>query len=57
MTAFFNGTRKKVDGKKTKENLIIAIAFDVWQGHRVSEDKKRIYSCTDQHQLEFRAFQ
>jgi hypothetical protein len=30
MTAFFNATTKKVDGKRIKENLIIAIAFEVW---------------------------
>jgi hypothetical protein len=56
VTAFFNGTTKKVDGKRIKENVIIAIAFDVWQGHTASEDKKMIYSCTDQRQLKFRAF-
>ena len=57
MTAFFNATTKKVDGKKTKENLIIAIAFEVWQGQRAAEDKKMIYSCTDQRHLKFRAYQ
>jgi hypothetical protein len=57
MTAFFNATTKKVDGKKIKENLIIAIAFEVWQGQRAADDKKMIYSCTDQRHLKFRAYQ
>jgi len=55
MTAFFNATTKKIDGKKTKENLILAIAFDVWQGQKVEEDKKAIYWCTDQRHLKFQA--
>ncbi len=57
MTAFFNATTKKVDGKKIKENLIIAIAFEVWQGQRATEDKKMIYFCTDQRHLKFRVYQ
>jgi hypothetical protein len=57
MTAFFNATTKKVDGKRIKENLIIAIAFEVWQGQKATEDKKMIYSCTDQRHLKFRAYQ
>jgi hypothetical protein len=57
MTTFFNTTTKNVDGKKIKQNVIIAISFDVWQGHKASEDKKLIYWCTDQRQLKFRAFQ
>lgn len=57
MTSFFNATTKKVEGKKIKENLIIAIAFEVWQGQRAAEDKKMIYWCTDQRHLKFRAYQ
>jgi len=57
MTAFFNTRTKKVDGKKIKQNLIIAIAFDIWQGQKIAEDKKKIYWCTDSHHLQFRAYQ
>jgi hypothetical protein len=56
MTTFFNSRTKKVDGKKLKENLIIAIAFEVWQGQRVADDKKIIYWCTDSRHLQFRAY-
>ena len=34
MTTFYNAETKKVDGKKIKQNLIIAIAFEVWQGQK-----------------------
>lgn len=57
MTAFFNGTTKKIDGKKVKDNVIIAIAFDEWRGQKIPEDKKTIYSCTEDRHLQFRAFQ
>jgi hypothetical protein len=56
MTTFFNTRTKKVDGKKVKENWIIAIAFEVWQGQRATDDKKMIYSCTDIRHLQFRAY-
>ncbi len=50
MTAFFNTRTKKVEGKKIKENVVIAIAFDTWNGHKIAEDKKKIYLCTsDKH--------
>ena len=57
MTAFFNSRTKKFDGKKTKENVIIAITFEVWQGQKVTDDKKMIYWCTDERHLKFKAFQ
>jgi hypothetical protein len=57
MTAFFNSRKKKFDGKKTTENVIIAITFEVWQGQKVAGDKKMIYWCTDERHLQFKAFQ
>ena len=57
MTAFFNTRTQKVDGKKIKENLIIAIAFDIWMGQKVPEDKKRIYLCVENQNVQFKAFQ
>jgi hypothetical protein len=57
MTAFYNARTKKVDGKKVKENLIIAIAFEVWHGQKAAEGKKMIYWCTDHHYIQFRAYQ
>jgi len=44
-TAFFNRNTKKVDGQKVKENLLIAIRFDVWQGQKIEDDKKKIWPC------------
>jgi len=44
-TAFFNRNTKKVDGQKVKENLLIAIRFDVWQGQKIADDKKKIWPC------------
>jgi hypothetical protein len=57
MTAFFNARTKKVDGKKIKENVIIGIAFGVWQGQKVPEDRMTIYWCTNSRHLQFRAYQ
>jgi hypothetical protein len=56
MTAFFNARTKRVDGKKIKENVIIGIAFDIWQGQKIAEDKKTIYWCTTSRHLQFRAY-
>ena len=56
MTTFYNAETKKVDGKKIKQNLIIAIAFEVWQGQKARDDKKMIYWCTDSRHLQFRAY-
>ena len=57
ITAFFNSITKKADSGKIKENLIIAIAFDLWQGQKIPEDKKKIYLCTESKHVQFRAFQ
>jgi hypothetical protein len=58
MTAFFNARTKKVDGKKVKENVVIAIAFDTWKGHKMGEFKKQIiFWCVNSNHLQFRAFQ
>jgi hypothetical protein len=56
MTAFFNARTKKVDGKKVTENVVIAISFDTWQGREIAEDKRRIFLCTNDQQLHFRAY-
>ncbi len=56
MTAFFNTNTRKVDGKKIKENVVIAVAFDTWQGHKITDSKKRIFWCTNDRHLQFRAY-
>jgi hypothetical protein len=56
MTAFFNTNTRKVDGKKIKENVVIAVAFDDWQGHKIADSKKRIFWCTNDRHLQFRAY-
>jgi hypothetical protein len=57
MTVFFNMRSKKVDGKKINENVAIAIAFDTWKGHKVSELKRQVFWCVNSQNLQFRAFQ
>jgi hypothetical protein len=57
MTTFFNETKKKVNGKKISENLILAISFDVWHGQRIPEEKKMVFSCTENRRLQFKGFQ
>jgi hypothetical protein len=56
ITAFFNGETKKVNGQKQKENVILAVSFDVWQGTKIADDKKKIYPCSTSHHLQFRAW-
>ena len=57
VTAFFNKeTKKKNDGEKAKENVIIAVTFDSWNGQKVTEDKKKIFWCTDNQHLQFKAW-
>jgi hypothetical protein len=56
MTAFFNGETKKVNGQKHKENVILAISFDVWQGEKIRDDRKKIYLCSTSPHLQFRAW-
>jgi len=43
MTAFFNAVTKKLNAQKIKENVILAIAFDTWQGQEIAKEKKRIF--------------
>jgi hypothetical protein len=43
LTAFFNRNTRKIDGQKVKENLLIAIAFNVWNGEKI--EKKKIWPC------------
>lgn len=56
VTAFFNSSTKKIDRQKIKENLILAITFDVWQGQEIPEDKRMIYLCTNDRHVQFRAW-
>ena len=56
LVAFFNKITKKEGGQKLKENVILAIAFDVWQGRKIDDDKRKIYSCTSDHHVQFRAW-
>jgi hypothetical protein len=56
ITAFFNGETKKVNGQKQKENVILAVSFEVWQGQKIADDKKKIYPCSTRHHLQFRAW-
>jgi hypothetical protein len=56
MTAYFNKETKKVDGQKAQENVILAVSFNVWQGQKVAEDKRKIYFCTNDRHLQFRVW-
>ena len=56
MTAFYKVNAKKIENQKVKENIIIAISLDVWQGKRVAEDERRILLCTGPTHLQFRAW-
>ena len=56
VTAFFDAETKKVDGQKLKENIVLALAFDVWNGVKTPENSRRIYFCTNDRHLHFRAW-
>jgi hypothetical protein len=56
MTAYFVTEEKKNAGQKSKQNVILAISFETWNGHKVSTDDRRIYFCTAQKHLQFKAF-
>lgn len=56
LIAFFEEKTKKVDGKKVKENVIIAIAFGVWEGKKIPDDKKMVYPCSNAGFGYFRVF-
>jgi hypothetical protein len=56
LTAFFDKKERKIKDKKVKENVIIAIAFDVWEGKKIPDDKKLVYQCSNGGFFYFRAF-
>lgn len=56
LTVFFNRETKHLNGQKDSGNVIIAIAFEIWQGQKVTEDKKRIFWCTKNKNLKFRSW-
>ena len=56
LTAFYNKESRKVDGRKEPVNLIVAIMVNVWQGQPIPENKRKIYLCTPNKQLQFRAW-
>jgi hypothetical protein len=56
MTVFFTGNTRRVEAKKIKENLILAISFEVWQGQKVQQNRKKTYFCTDDKLMRFKAW-
>lgn len=56
MTAYFVTDEKKSAGQKSKQNVILAISFETWNGHKVSTNDRQIYFCTTQRHLQFKAF-
>ena len=56
ITTFFNSETRKVNGEKQKGNVIIAVSFEVWRGEKIANDKKRIYMCTNNRHLQFKAW-
>jgi len=56
ITAFYNRETVKTNGQKEKLNVILALSIDVWQGHAIPENKKKIYSCSKNAHLQFRAW-
>ncbi len=56
MTAFFNAETKKVNGQKHKENVILAISFNVWKGEKIRDDQKKIYLCSASPYVRFSAW-
>jgi len=56
ITAFFNSETRKVNGQKLKDNVIIAVSFEVWRGQKIPDDKKKIYMCTNNKHLQFKAW-
>jgi hypothetical protein len=56
MTAFFNVETKKVSGQKHKENVILAISFEVWKGEKIRDDRKRVYLCSTSSHVRFNAW-
>ena len=56
ITAFYNRETVKTNGQKEKVNIILALSVDVWNGHAIPENTKKIYSCSKNPQLRFRAW-
>jgi len=56
VVAFYNTETKKVDNKKSTKNIIFAIAFDVWQGQKIPDDRKILYRCSDSSFTTFQAY-
>lgn len=56
MTAYFVRRENKGAGQKSKENVILAVSFETWLGRKVSNDNRRMYFCTPQKYLKFKAF-
>ena len=56
VTAFFVTTTHKVDGKRVKENLILAISIDSWGTRKIAEERQGIMYCTKSSTLSFHAF-
>lgn len=56
MTVLFKTRTRKADGNSIKENLIVGISFDTWQGQKVPDSEKRIFWCVDSSYLQFKAF-
>jgi hypothetical protein len=56
ITAFYNVETKKVNGQKQRDNVILAVSFVVWQGQKIADDKKKIYLCTNDNHVQFRAW-
>ena len=56
MTVFYNHGSRQEGGRKVDENRIIAIAFNEYNGQKVPEEKRLIYLCTDETQMQYRAW-
>jgi hypothetical protein len=56
LTAFYMTRTEKADGKKAKENWIVAISIDAWGKRKIPEDRQGIMYCTDSKLLNFQAF-
>jgi hypothetical protein len=56
LTAYYTPTTVKVDGKKVHTNLIWGIRFDEVNGHKLTDPKRPIISCSQQQGAPFRVF-
>jgi len=55
ITAYYLESKDKTTGQK--QNLIIGIAFNSFNGNSIPEDKRKMYYCTGQAHVKFRAYQ